>query len=205
MKAYILANGEFPTKKELLDELINAEFLIVCDGAINHLEEIKKIPNLIIGDLDSIDKKLKSKYKNKIIHIKEQESNDLSKAFYHCISLGFDEFVILGATGKREDHTLANISLLIKYSKKCKNLTMKSDFGEFKVYETPCKVSSFKGQQISIFCFDKNKRFNSKNLKYPLRDLNLPLLMNGTLNEANSNSFYLSSNKKATILIYKAY
>lgn len=205
MLAYILANGEFPQKKELIQEIINAKFLIVCDGAIKHLEKIQKIPDIIIGDLDSINYKLKQKYKDKIIHIKEQMSNDLSKAFYHCLNLGFDEFIILGATGKREDHTLANISLINNYHQKCKNLIMKSDYGEFKLYKTPCKIPSFKGEQISIFCFNQKIKFNSKNLKYPLKNMSLPLLASATLNEAKSNNFYLSSNKPAKVLIYRAY
>lgn len=205
MKAYIIANGEFPIKKSIIDELKKANFIAVCDGAIKYLDKLKIMPNLIIGDLDSISKELKEKYKDKLIHIKEQMSNDLSKAFYHCLNLGFDEFIFLASTGKREDHTLANISLMIKYSKDCKNLTMKSDYGEFKFYETPCKIQSYKGEQISIFCFDKNIKFNSKNLKYPLKNMPLPFLASATLNEVKSDVFYLSSNKKAKVLIYKAY
>lgn len=205
MKAYIIANGEFPTKKAIINELKSANFIAVCDGAINNLDTLNIKPNIIIGDLDSISAKLKEKYKDRLIYIKEQMSNDLSKAFYHCLKLGFDEFVFLGSTGKREDHTLANISLMMQYSKKCKNLTIKSDYGEFKFYETPCKIKSYKGEQISIFCFEKNKKFTSKNLKYPLKNMALPFLASATLNESKSDIFYLHSNTTAKILIYKSY
>ena len=45
----------------------------------------------------------------------EQETNDLSKAFRYCLKRGWKKLFILGATGKREDHTMGNISLLSDY------------------------------------------------------------------------------------------
>ncbi len=83
MKAYILANGEFPRKKQLLNELREAEFLIACDNSIRHLERHGILPDLIIGDLDSIHPRFLKKYASRIIKIPDQNSNDLSKAFYH--------------------------------------------------------------------------------------------------------------------------
>ena len=48
-----------------------------------------------------------------IVHVTEQETNDLNKAFRYCLANGWTDIVILGATGKREDHTLGNIGLLM--------------------------------------------------------------------------------------------
>lgn len=205
MKAVILANGLFPTDSALLDELKQAKFLAVCDGAVHHLENLGIEPSVIVGDLDSIPARLRDKYSQKVIYIKEQESNDLSKAFYHCLSLGFDEFVILGATGKREDHTLANISLLCDYSKRCKRVVMRSDFGEFEVFEPPCEIPSVLGMQISLFCLDPFAKITSKALKYPLGSLALPLWANGTLNEALGESFVLEADRKTQVLVYRAF
>ncbi|MCE3036732.1 thiamine diphosphokinase [Helicobacter sp. faydin-H20] len=201
-QALILANGQFPRNPTLIQAIKNATFLVACDGAIKHLDRLKIIPNIIIGDLDSISKKFQKKYANKIIHIKEQESNDLSKAFFYCIKQNFTHITILGATGKREDHTLANISLLLQYYDYA-NVEIKSDYGYFKVYETPCKVPSHKGQQISLFCLETHRKITSTNLKYPLKNLALPLWANGTLNEALDSHFSLISDKKTKIIIYQ--
>lgn len=203
VKAVILANGEFPKGKALLRELENAEFLAVCDGAMIHLERLGIIPQVIIGDLDSLPLELKTKYKNQVVQLKEQASNDLSKAFFHCIGLGFDEFVILGATGKREDHSIANISLLSEYAKHCKDLVMKSDFGEFRIYSLPCEIPSQRGEQISLFCLNPEAKITSKHLKYPLVDLELKIWANGTLNQAEGDFFTLSADRQAQIIVYK--
>lgn len=204
MKATILANGTFPKKEKLISEILCANFLIVCDGAAKHLKKISKEPNIIIGDLDSISKRLKKKFSKKIIHVQEQETNDLTKAFNYCIQNGFKDIEIFGATGKREDHTLANIFLLYHYSKYAK-VCMKSDFGIFEVYDTPCSIASFKGQQISIFCLDTTCKLTSKSLKYPLKNLSLKNLFQGTLNEALEKTFKISSSKKTQIMIYKKF
>lgn len=205
MKAVILANGEFPSSSILLDELKEAEFLAVCDGAVRHLESLGIEPSVIVGDLDSITEELKKKYAHKLVHIKEQESNDLSKAFFHCVGLGYDEFVILGATGKREDHCIANVSLLSVFINHCKNVVMKSDFGSFGVYKTPCKIVSQAGEQISLFSLNPQAKFTSKGLKYPLKDLALPIWANGTLNEALEESFEINSTQECeTIIVYQA-
>lgn len=203
MKAVILANGEFPKSNSLIQELKNAEFLVVCDGAMIHLEKLGIVPEIIIGDLDSLPSKLKIKYQDRVVQLKEQASNDLSKAFYHCLTLGFDEFIILGATGKREDHSIANVSLLSEYAKHCKDLTMRSDFGEFRVYSLPCKIPTQKGEQISLFCLDPEAKITSKYLKYPLMNLELRIWANGTLNQAEGDFFTLSADRQTQIIVYK--
>lgn len=203
MKAVILANGEFPKSDSLIQELKNAEFLVVCDGAMIHLERLGIIPKVIIGDLDSLPFALKTKYQDRVVQLKEQASNDLSKAFYHCISLGFDEFVILGATGKREDHSIANVSLLSEYARHCKDLVMKSDFGEFRIYSLPCEIPTQKGEQISLFCLNPEAKITSKYLKYPLVDLELKIWANGTLNQAEGDFFTLSADRQAQMIVYK--
>lgn len=204
MRAVILANGDFPKKGQLVEELRSAEFLIVCDGAIVHLESLGILPDVIIGDLDSIPLELQKKYASQVVRISEQMSNDLSKAFYFCLNRGFDEFLILGATGKREDHTLGNISLLYEYAQQCKSIVMKSDYGEFEALRLPCKVSSQKGMQISLFCLNPQAKITSKNLKYPLNQLSLHLLANGTLNEAMGEEFELQSDRETWMIVYRA-
>ncbi|PNW34635.1 thiamine pyrophosphokinase, partial [Helicobacter pylori Iso6] len=45
-----------------------------------------------------------------------------------------------------------------------------SDYGLFRVLETPFTLPSFKGEQISLFSLDLKAQFTSKNLKYPLKN-----------------------------------
>ena len=215
-KAVILADGSFPTRQNLITQILKAPYLIVCDGASSHIARFARTPDAIIGDLDSITPRLKKRFKSQLIHISEQDTNDLTKAFNHCVNLGFEDITIFGATGKREDHMLANIFLLERFGEQVKSVRIKSDYGEFSYHTTPCTLSAKKGQQISIFSLDKEARLTSSGLKYPLTSLALKNLNAGTLNEALGTSFSLTSEQDsplaesksqnhARLIIYKAY
>ena len=78
--AVILANGDFPKHPTPLRILKGATSIICCDGAVNNIEEYGLIPTHIIGDMDSISPELKNKYEDMLIHIADQNENDLRKA-----------------------------------------------------------------------------------------------------------------------------
>ena len=59
--------------------------------------------------MDSIDKTIEEQYKDIIIKLNDQNENDLRKAITWTENNNATDIIILGATGKREDHSLANI------------------------------------------------------------------------------------------------
>jgi thiamine pyrophosphokinase len=109
----VLANGKFPDHPNPLNYLLNAKRVICCDGAADSLIDFGLEPFAIVGDCDSVNKKIADRYRDRLFRNDDQETNDLTKAVKWCSEQGYKEIVILGATGKREDHTIGNISLLI--------------------------------------------------------------------------------------------
>ena len=201
----ILADGDFPSTPRTTELLKQAERIICCDGAAEKLLRFGLEPDVIVGDLDSLAFQLKQKFSDKIVHVSEQESNDLSKAFRYCRSKGYGDVVILGATGKREDHTLGNLSLLTVYAEDLPNIRMVTDHGEFFVIFEGGTFPSVKGEQISIISMDGNLVIhNSENLKYPVKDLKLSYWYQATLNEALSDTFTLEFEPHHPVLIYRA-
>ena len=112
----ILADGDFPSTPVTMRILKQAERIVCCDGSAASLAEFGLEPTVVIGDLDSLPPEFKKRFSDRLIHVREQETNDLTKAFTYCREQGWKNIVILGATGKREDHTLGNLSLLADYS-----------------------------------------------------------------------------------------
>ena len=113
----ILAAGLFPSTPRALDFLRRADYIACCDGAANACVDAGFEPDVIVGDGDSVREDVRARYADRIVRIAEQETNDLTKTFHHVLSNGRrDRFVILGATGKREDHALANLALLMDYA-----------------------------------------------------------------------------------------
>ena len=161
----ILADGDFPSLLISLGKLQDAQTIICCDGAVNHLVKNGMEPHYILGDLDSIDDNLKNKYRDKIIELPDQDENDLRKAIVWAESNGAKKAAILGATGKRDDHTLANIFTLLQYPSQLE-MTIYTNHGIFSVAENEKTFDSFTGQQISLFATDKSIEVTSNNLKY---------------------------------------
>jgi thiamine pyrophosphokinase len=163
----ILANGKFPDHPIPLGYLLNAKRVVCCDGAADSLIDFGLEPFAIVGDCDSVNKKIAEKYTDRLFKDNDQETNDLTKAVKFCSERGYSDVVILGATGKREDHTLGNISLLADYAGYI-SVKMVSDAGIIFPVLSSCKFECEKGQQISLFSIDAKTEISSDGLKYKL-------------------------------------
>lgn len=204
----ILAAGDFPVHPEPLKALAQADVVVLCDGAAGSALKHDVHIDYVVGDMDSLDAESEKLLAGKLIHIREQDTNDLQKAFRFTMSLAApeDDITILGVTGKREDHTIANISLIADFAQLHHNIRILSDTGCIFAMTGPGSVSSFPGQAISIFNPGSGKMcLTSRNLQYPLEDLELSKWWTASLNRALGEEFSLSWNGTGTIVIFAAY
>lgn len=185
-EAVILANGEYPTHVLPLKILEEAKFVVCCDGAANEYILRGHTPDIIIGDGDSLSPENKTRFSDIIHHIADQETNDQTKAVHFLQEKGYQRIAIVGATGKREDHTLGNISLLLDYMKSGMEVRTVTDYGVFIPASGTQTFVSHTGQQISIINFGA-KGLQGEGLVYPLSDFTN--WWQGTLNEATSDEF----------------
>lgn len=185
----ILANGDFPTSglsQALLYSWINGRGkLICCDGAVNKLlRYTSKMPDNIVGDLDSVDSDIKEKLSDRIIYRPCQDYNDLTKAVrYVTEEMGYRDIALLGISGEREDHFISNMSLLVCYNDNVNELIALTETGYLRVIRDGDIINAQKGQQVSIFNFHYSP-VSANNLKWPLDNLMLDMLCKGSLNEA---------------------
>lgn len=197
----ILANGEFPFHPLALSILNNCEWLVCCDGAVNNLVNTKKEPNAIVGDCDSLSEENQIRYANIIHRISEQETNDLTKAVHFCMQHDRKKITILGATGKREDHTIANVSLLCEYMSGA-DVEMITDHGIFTGVDSDSAFESKPKQQVSLFCIDRCV-VTSHNLVYPITKHVFTNWWQATLNESTGNEFRIETNGR--MIVYRAF
>lgn len=201
----ILANGDFPAAARPLEALRNADYLVCCDGAAASLTAAGLEPDIVVGDLDSITPELRKRLGSKILRISEQETNDLTKAFNHALSLNPGKITILGATGKREDHTLANISLLLDYaSRSACPVEMITDHGEFIAIFDSAVIKCRRGCQVSLFSFDSTLKIESAGLLYPTGSVVFDSLWKASLNEAGADEFTLTLSHPSGVLVFLA-
>ncbi len=120
----IFAAGDFDadavigkTKNTIVAQC-NDSFCIAADGGLNFIQAYQIVPDLIIGDMDSLegDSLLARFSQNKAVRIKrlpeEKDDTDMLAAIREGLAAGCDYFELYGALGGRIDHTLANIQCL---------------------------------------------------------------------------------------------
>ena len=217
----ILAAGDFPTRRELISALLDADYVVCCDSAYEGVlsrfgdvsgSEVRDssaggdacVPEyaihncFVVGDGDSLPDGLKQSLDDRWVHVGEQNFNDLHKAMSWAASkfeIRNSKFTILGATGKREDHTLGNISYLVTFAEEYSGVEMEmlTDYGRFTAFRGRRIYDSFAGQQVSIFSMEPEHPLFSRGLKWELDGLRASRWWQASLNEALADSFELSS------------
>jgi thiamine pyrophosphokinase len=116
MKAIIIANGQIHDG-DFLQSLIAPTDLVICaDGGASNALAWGLQPQVVIGDLDSLDDGLRSQLEKKgcqfIVHPARKDETDLELAVRYAVERGAQEVLILGALGNRFDHALASVLLL---------------------------------------------------------------------------------------------
>lgn len=187
-KTIIVANGESPDGTLAMSLLHTAEHVVCCDGAFDKLIKINVLPEAVVGDLDSLSVEAKHKYKSILHPDTNIEYNDLQKALKYCISKYYNHVVILGASGLREDHQLANLSILNMFASQL-DVVMVSRYGVFSFIQTKHQFVSFPGQEVSVFCLDGQASFTFSGLKYPVKNRRFSQLWEGSLNVAEGDAF----------------
>ena len=212
----IICDGVFP-KNEYPRYLIRtADFIICCDGALKKFlrgsmaifgEE--RLPDKVVGDMDSLSANLKARYSHIIVQIDEQEHNDQTKAFRWALENLSDisTITIIGATGQREDHTIGNMSLLMEYARTYDleamgiQLQMITDHGViFPVTDTmefDCGI----GRQVSIFSPDNSLRIKSSGLEWKTDDVVFDNWWKATLNRATQDRVRLEFSHRSIALV----
>ncbi len=116
----IFANGELPNKEKARALLRHDDFIIAADGGTRHALALGRMPNILIGDLDSVTDEERGKMKESNVEVfqfpADKNETDLELAIQHALTLNPQEVIIIGALGGRLDQTLGNIALIIDHS-----------------------------------------------------------------------------------------
>ena len=116
MTILIFANGDIAGVEWIRPYLEESSVVIAADGGMRHLLQLQHLPDVVIGDLDSlppeIHEQLEAQGTTVNVYPYDKNETDLELALLHAISHYDDDIQIVGALGGRLDQTLANIMLL---------------------------------------------------------------------------------------------
>ncbi|MCR4965969.1 MAG: thiamine diphosphokinase [Bacteroidales bacterium] len=201
----IIANGDFPNYEPALNILQSAKVIVCCDGAYENFlqQNINTQAEIVVtGDGDSLSSDLLEKCQPFFIADWSTEYNDLQKALKYCQRKGYQQVLLIGCEGKREDHFIANISIMATYSEQL-NLTMLTAHGIFHIIRESATLPSFAGQQVSVFTKDNALPLSFDGLKYPVKERCFQHLWEGSLNEALGDNFTITIHGDGVVIIYQ--
>lgn len=214
--AVIVGNGQFPKKEYPLYLLESADYVVCCDGALDtYLRHFRgrnlRRPDVVVGDMDSLSEKTAERFRDIAVKIDEQETNDQSKAFHYILEHfpDVDTVHILGATGKREDHTIGNLSLLMEYAREMRRLNcgrtvfvdIVSDWSTAFAITDSCTLDVGEGRSVSIICPDNSLNIKSEGLVWPTDNVVFDNLWQATLNRASADRISLTFSHPSIALI----
>ncbi len=201
-KALLFGAGErsplppLPAREEL--------FVIAADGGYEYCRESVGVPDLTVGDFDSlgyIPKEVESR-----VYPREKDDTDLGIAIRAALDHGCEELYILGATGGRLDHTVASVQCLLSLAKQQKTAFL---FGNGFTATAICGgrilfPDSYRGT-VSVFAAGGECRgVTLRGLRYSLEDAALsPLLPLGVSNEFTEAAAEISCQEGILLILWQ--
>ena len=168
----IIANGA-SCDPELLGQLLEwSPLVIVLDSAMERVLELGIKVDVLLGDFDhGFDPEVykTSQYPIEIVHTPDQDKTDLEKAFEYLIQRKIPAVNVVWATGKRADHTITNITNIVRYRNSIKIVVLDD---HSKIFLLPQKFEKWytAGTPISLIPIGVVNGIHSKNLVYPLEN-----------------------------------
>lgn len=206
--ALIIANGA-ECSRELMGQLLEwSPLVIVLDSAMHRVVELGIKVDVLLGDFDrdfNPEQFLSLQYPLEIVHTPDQDKTDLEKAFEYLINRGFPAANVIWATGKRADHTITNITSIVRFRDKLKIVVLDD---HSKIFLLPQKYQKWypAGTPLSLIPIGKVSGIHSKNLKYELADDELTIgYRTGSSNEALNDGMVVIEHHEGDLLLMECF
>ena len=209
MKCVIIANGDVEYTNDIISIIRDAQLIISADGGARHLRALNILPHVMIGDFDSIlpaDKLFFKKKKVEMLIFSSKKDHTDSEI---CVSWAIDnkatDITLLGVTGTRLDHTLANIFLLKELARENIPARIINKNNEIHIITDHIELNGQPKDLLSIIpVTQKVTGITLKGLEYPL--VNADIKMGSSIGVSNTFKGTLAtiSIKKGILIVIKS-
>jgi len=176
MKALVIGASVIYDVDELLlqlNDISEYQTIVAVDGGVLNAYKANIPFDYAVGDFDSYELRDENEFETvKLNPIKND--TDMYVAVDRLISGNYSSIDIIGATGNRFDHTMANICMLNKFSHKPVNITMIDEINKIKVLcDGEHIIKSKKNSYISFFSINNTSTIILNNVRYELNGYKL--------------------------------
>lgn len=178
MKGIIICSGSITDYSFYKNYFYGVDLIIGVDGGAKHTRELGVVPNVLLGDFDSINKSDLEYCKRIGVEIisfpREKDNTDSDIAIDFAIERGCEEILILGGLGSRFDHSLSNVFLLKKLQDKGINATLVNENNEITIINNEKVFQKGCYEKITLISLtDTVEGINTEGLYYELKDATL--------------------------------
>jgi thiamine pyrophosphokinase len=117
-RVVIIANGHLSDPAEARRRIRPGDHIICADGGTHHARVMGLTPNVVVGDMDSLDQGLRTELEavgvRFEVHSTRKDETDLELALKLATAEGADDIEILAMLGGRLDQSLANLLMLAR-------------------------------------------------------------------------------------------
>lgn len=197
----IIANGQSENKTFIKNLAKKADFILALDGGADIALKAGIMPNLVLGDLDSVSPVAKNKLgREKLLKISRQDNTDLEKGLDFARYFKVPDITVICAQGKRLDFTLSNFSSVFNYIDKA-NIVFKTAQADIFPLKKSAKFECKKDSKVSLIPMGNTTGLTLKNLKYSLKNATFKIGQTAVSNIALKNNFEVSFKKGQLLVI----
>lgn len=206
--ALIIANGA-ACSTELMGQLLEwSPLVVVLDSAIERVLPLNIKVDVLLGDFDrDFDAHAYKEYQYpiEIIHTPDQEKTDLEKAFIYLIERKIPAVNVIWATGKRADHTLNNLTTIIRYRDQLK-IVLLDDHSKIFLLPNHFQKWYTANTPISLVPIGNVSGITTENLYYPLKNETLTIgHRNGTSNHVSQDGLVTITHNSGHLLMMECF
>ncbi|HXQ33040.1 MAG TPA: thiamine diphosphokinase [Anaerolineales bacterium] len=204
----IFANGELPDLEKARLLLHPNDYIICADGGTRHSLAMGLTPNIVIGDMDSIERGQWLGLEKEGVSIelfpRDKNETDLELAINRAIELGPKQLLIIGALGGRLDQALGNIALLGDIRLSALDTRLDDGVEEIFICRDQAQVHGRSGDIVSLIPWGNPVHgIQTQDLKWPLQNEALyPDKTRGISNEMTSQTASISIESGLLLLIH---
>lgn len=175
MKGLIICGGSIKDTEYMKKYIKNIDFVICADRGGLYAKDMGILPDLLLGDMDSIPHDVLEEYKEKGVDMRlypsEKDMTDSEIAVLRAVDMGADELVIMGALGSRLDHTMTNICMLKKLVNANVRATIVNENNEITLIKDEIELEKDPEYRLSLLPLtQKVEGVTLVGLKYTLED-----------------------------------
>lgn len=208
MSVLIFANGEIGDVSWITPYLEPPSIIIAADGGLSHIHSLGRLPDILIGDLDSSPESLKTEIRSAGVQVQtypeDKDESDLELALSYAVAHYDDEILVFGSLGGRLDQSISNVMLLANPILAGRKIELLEPFQRAWLVDNFTNIEGEVGDRVSIIPMAQDVTIKrTTGLKWELKDELLVFgQARGISNVMTSTNAYIEVHKGSVLCIH---